>query len=222
MIKLWNIARNLAISIILMWSLALTSVKAQTVVYQGETTTLEVVQVPGESYIWELYQDSTVDFAIEPGDCPASLASFVGGNIGSSVQVVWLEPGVYFYKVTALNITGCTNNLDVGRIEVIEALPTATITPPDPDWLCVGESVFLEVVLTGTGPWDLTYTDGTSTQTITGITEEKYMLEVKPKSPTQYWITEVKNSYGVNNKPSAKVWLIVYPKPESSTIYLAE
>lgn len=222
MIKLLYIARYLAISVLLMWLLASTDVKAQTVVYQGETSTLKIVEVPGESYIWELYQDSTVDFAIDPGDCPASLASFVGGNTGPEVRVIWLEPGVYFYKITALNITGCTNNLTVGRIEVIEALPTATITPPDPDWLCVGESVFLEVVLTGTGPWDLTYTDGTSTQTITGITEEKYMLEVKPKSPTQYWITEVKNSYGVNNKPSAKVWLIVYPKPESSTIYLVE
>ena len=212
----------MAISIVLMWSLALTSVKAQTVVYQGEITTLTMENVPGNTYKWELYNDSTLDFAIEPGNCPVALANFVGSNTGSSVQVTWIEPGIYFYKVTSYDITGCTNNLKVGRIEVIQALPTATITPPDPDWLCVGESVFLEVVLTGTGPWDLTYTDGTSTQTITGITEEKYMLEVKPKSPTQYWITEVKNSYGVNNKPSAKVWLIVYPKPESSTIYLAE
>lgn len=222
MIKLWYIARYLAISVILMWLLALTSVRAQTVVYQGTTTTFKVVEVPYESYIWELYQDSTVDFAIDPGDCPASMANFVGGNTGPGVQVIWLEPGIYFYKVTALNITGCTNNLEVGRIEVIEALPTATITPPDPDWLCVGESVFLEVVLTGTAPWDITYTDGTNTWTITGITEEKYMLEVHPKSPTQYWITEVKNSYGVNNKPSPKVWLIVYPKPVSSNIYQVE
>jgi hypothetical protein len=204
-----------------MWLQALTPVKAQNVVYQGETTTLEVIEVPGESYIWELYQDSTVDFAIVPGDCPPSHANFVSGNTGPSVQISWLEPGIYFYKITALNITGCTNNLTVGRIEVVEALPTATISPPDPDWLCVGESVFLEIVLTGTGPWDFTYTDGTQTQTISGITEPNYLLEVHPKAPTQYWITEVRNQHGVNDKPSAKVWLIVYPRPVSSQIYLA-
>jgi gliding motility-associated-like protein len=105
--------------VLFMLLLTLVSAKAQTVVYQGTTTTLEVVSVPGNTYDWELYSDPAVNFATVQGNCPATSAKFVSGNTGASVNVLWLQPGIYFYKITAHNAVQCTNNLKFGMLKVI-------------------------------------------------------------------------------------------------------
>jgi hypothetical protein len=195
---------------------------AVTVVYQGETTPLTVVEVAGHTYSWELYDDGTVNFATVPGNCPVTSANFVGSNSGASVNVKWMKAGIYFFKVTALDAAGCAMNFKIGMLEVKEAKPTAVITPPIPDYICNGETASLEIIFTGEGPWDITYTDGTNFRTVTGITESPYLLKVSPNVPTMYRVTEVKNVNGTNTEPSDAVWLIVNPKPVSSKIYLYE
>jgi len=196
----------------------------QSVVYVGETTTLDVEQKPGDSYIWELYSDSTVNFAVAPADVSPSYAEFVGGiNTGTTVEVLWKEPGLYFYKVNALNITGCTNNLRIGMVKVLEALPTATLTSTT---ICIGETATLTVELTGTGPWSFTYTDGTTTKTVTGIQTSPYELKIdpNPKTTTEYTIISVTDKWGTNLYPvdPPKVIQEVNPKPDSSKIYKYE
>ena len=193
---------------------------AQNVVYQGQTSTLAVDSVSGETYSWELYDNGAVNFATDPGNCPVTSAIFVGGNAHASVQVKWLKPGIYFYKVTAWNVSGCTSNIEVGIMEVKQALPTAVITPPDP--ICVGETSSMEVTLTGTGPWELTYTDGTNVWTESGIPGKTYILRVSPIVPTGYWVIKLKDFWGTNNDPSNKVLLEVNPRPVSSKIYQYE
>lgn len=218
--RLLYIVRYKALAVLLLLLLALAPALAQNVVYQGVTSTLAVDQKPGDTYEWELYNDGTVNFAVVPGNCPVSSAIFVGGYIGASVNVHWLQPGIYFFKVTARDAAGCTNNIKIGMMEVKPALPTATITPPGA--ICVGQTASLEVTLTGTGPWELTYTDGTNSWTETGINTTTHLLRVKPTVTTQYWVTEVKDIFGVNTVPSDKITLEVNPKPVSSTIYQFE
>ena len=214
--KLLYTTRCKAWALILPLLLAMAPAIAQTVVYVGDTTPLSVVAVPGNTYMWELYSDGTVNFAVVPGNCPPSSADFVGGNTGASVNVKWLKTGIYFFKVTASD--GCTNNLKIGMIEVKAALPTATISPPDP--ICIGQTATLKINLTGTSPWEFTYSDGTNFLMITGITSNQYLLNVSPKTTTSYWITEVKDKNGTNMARSANVVLEVNPKPASSKIYL--
>lgn len=105
-------------------------------------------------------------------------------------------------------------------MEVKQALPTAVITPPGP--ICVGETSSMEVTLTGTGPWELTYTDGTNVWTKPGIPGKTYILRVSPIVPTQYWVIKLTDFWGTNNDPSNKVMLEVNPKPVSSKIYQYE
>lgn len=206
-------------AVLLLLLLAVASAMAQDVVYQGQTTILDVEEVPGETYVWDMYNDSSVNFAITDGTAVTDGdVEFVGTRDGAMVNVNWKEPGIYFYKVTGLDAAGCTMNVKVGIMKVIEAKPTAVITSPDPDWICVGEAMNLEVIFTGTGPWEFTYTDGVDSYTVTAP-ETPYLLTVKPQVPTQYWITGVKDTYGSNDKESNRVWVIVYPKPESSRIY---
>ena len=95
--------------------LALASAKAQTYrVFVGQTIELSVLEMPGDTYSWELYNDVTgINFATDPGNCPPTEAQFTGGiNTGPIVHVTWLSPGTYFYKVTAQR-SGCTMNLKV-------------------------------------------------------------------------------------------------------------
>ena len=213
---LYNV--RLALAVLLPLLLAMAPAMAQTVVYEGETSSLTVVQVPGDTYQWELYNDGTVDFATTSGNCPVTSAQFVAGNIGSSVIVKWLKAGTYFFKVTASNGSDCTNNLKIGIILVKAALPRAVISPPDP--ICTGSAATLSVNMTGTGPWDVTFTDGLKTWTVTTIINSPYSLIVSPKTTTSYWVTQVKDRNAINTIPSDPVKLQVNPKPASSRIYL--
>ena len=109
--------------------------------------------------------------------------------------------------------------IKIGIVEVKPILPTAEILPPVPDFVCLGEQITLQVKLTGLSPWDFTYTDGTDFWTIKGVTDPNYQLKISPTFSSQYWITEVKNANGSNTTPSAKVVVVVNPKPEISKIY---
>jgi len=127
---------RLMLAILVPMLLALPSANAQTIVYQGTKTTFKVVQVPGNSYYWELYDDAGLNFALAPGNCPASAARFTAGNTGSSVEVEWLQPGIYFYKITAKDAGECTNNLKVGMIKVIPEDVIAVNTGPAQNGAC--------------------------------------------------------------------------------------
>lgn len=209
--------------------LALAPAIAQTVVYQGETTTLAVEQVPGESYVWDLYDNGFVNFATTIGNCPASSAIFVGGNIGASVQVQWLKPGLYFYKITALSITGCTNNLKMGIIKVEPSIPTATlkITPEEicDDGVSVAQ---LEIAFTGPGPWNMILqtknmaTGATTTQAYSDIPESDNptVITVMPNVTTEYTVIEISNKYATNTDPSNSATITVHPLPEKTPIYV--
>lgn len=101
--------------------LTMATAMAQTYVYQGETTHLGVIQNPGDTYTWDIYNDSTVNFALVPGKAVNDdQATFIGGkNTGPSIDVIWHELGIYFFKVTAVDAVGCTNNIKMGIVKVI-------------------------------------------------------------------------------------------------------
>jgi len=228
MIRLLYIARYLALAVLLLLLLALAPAMAQNVVYQGQTTQLSVVQKPGDTYVWELYNDSTVNFAMVPGACPTNLADFVGGNIGAVVSVEWKEPGIYFFKVTASDITGCTMNLAVGKMKVIPSLPKAELDI-NPVEICEGDPpVDLIVKLSGKDPWSMKLqskdlaTGITSVEVISGIAASNNPLKipVNPKTTTEYTVIEVSNVFGVQTIPSNSVTLTVHPLPEKTLIYL--
>jgi hypothetical protein len=221
MIKLLYIARYHTLAVLLLMLLALAPAKAQNVTNKGEITELSVDSVPGETYIWELYSDSTLNFAQVTGETTATFAEFVGSNVGATVSVRWKEIGIYFFKVTAWNAAGCTDNLRMGIMKVLPPLPEGTLTTTD---ICSGDPAKLTVDLTEVGPWSFTYTDGTTTWTETNVLTTPWVVTVNPgpMTNTDFWILTVTNPNGTNIRPSPKVTQIVYPKPKSSLIYLYE
>lgn len=118
--QLWYHIRRLALVVIPVL-FAVAPAIAQLEVYQGQTTKLTIEPQPGDSYTWELYTDSTVNFATTNGNVSSTAAEFVNGiNTGPSVEVIWHEPGIYFVKVEAWDAVACTNNLKIGRFVVLE------------------------------------------------------------------------------------------------------
>jgi hypothetical protein len=220
--KLLYIARYQALAVLLLMLLALAPAMAQNVTNKNEITDLSVKEVPGEIYIWELYSDSTLNFAVATGVTSSdTFAEFVGGNIGSKVSVLWKEIGTYFFKVTAYSPSGCTNNIEVGIMKVKPPLPVGTLTTVA---ICGGDPAKLTVDLTEVGPWSFTLTDGTTTWTETNVLTTPWVVTINPgpKINTDFWITSVTNPNGTNVRPSPKVTQVIYPKPRSSVIYLYE
>lgn len=195
---------------------------AQNVAHTGETTKLEIVPVSGETYSWELYKeptDPTFNFATEAGETNPSYAEFVGGTYtGATVNILWKQPGIYFYKVTAWSITGCTNNIEIGMIEVKTAVKATIEASPV---VCAGETVTLTVTLEGTPPWEYTYTNGTNSWKVTNVLTSPSVITLTPGPviTTDYWITSVTDKYGTNTTPGQKATQQVNPLPAPSTIY---
>lgn len=192
-------------------------------VYAGQSAPLAVEDIEGVDWLWELYNDvDGLNLVDVPGNCPPTEAYFINGvNTGPAVEVMWLVPGIYYFKVTATD--SCTNNVRVGMMEVLESWSYASFL--EPDAVCAGDTAVLTLEITGgIGPWDVTFTNGTDTWTITGIEESPhtFMLIPTPAIPGsyQYWVSSVTNGYGMtNDEPGAPVTLIVHPKPVTSPIY---
>lgn len=226
--KLLYTTRYHALAVLLLMLSALAPAIAQNVVYQGETSTLEVDSIYGDSYSWELYNDSTVNFAKVPGDMSPTYAEFVGGdNIGPSVQVEWKLPGTYFFKVTAWDVTGCTMNIKVGIMRVLPALPTAVIEVK-PEEICIGEWSELLVTFTGKAPWSIKLQEKDNDETrvveYSGINDadNPYTIRINPAMTTEYTVIEVTDARTVQVRPSNSVIVTVNPLPRSSVIYQYE
>ena len=152
--QLWYHIRKLAL-VILPVVLTVAPAMAQLTAYQGQTTELRIVQQTGDTYTWELYNDSTVNFATVSGHVPSDEAYFIDGiNSGTAVRVAWLEPGTYFYKVTAVNATACTNNLKIGRITILDEQQSVQEPPVANDDYFIVDCDPIMANITDNDSWD--------------------------------------------------------------------
>ncbi len=198
-------------------------------VTQCDTLQLEVVDMPGDEYTWDIYGDSESNFATSQGDMESAVY-FENGDYRdvSSVRVINLPVGEYFVKVTAWDEVQCTNNLMVFRMEVVEPPPPEVIG----DSLCIGEVPLVKVIFSGTGPWDFeyAYSDGVNTVNLIGHAENPEVTvpitDLLPVGEHTFWIMEVVDGCGIarefteDERPGSGI--LIYPKPEKSKIYLKD
>jgi hypothetical protein len=112
-------------------------------------------------------------------------ASVSGGTGGNSIQYntpALTAPTWYRAAVNGLCPAVFSNAVAVA----VNPRPTSTISGTTTT--CTGQSATLTIALTGTAPWSLTYTDGTTSTPVTGITTSPYTFSV-PASNKSYTVT---------------------------------
>ncbi|UOQ83160.1 endo-1,4-beta-xylanase [Hymenobacter sp. 5414T-23] len=127
----------------------------------------------------------------------ATLPATVAPGTLYRIRVVSTTPSV-FGNANSTNLT-------------LKALPTATLSGTTA--ICAGSSAALSVALTGTAPWSLTYTDGTTPVTVTGITTSHYTFSVSPASTTTYSLTAVSDGSCSGSAISGQAVVTVNPLP---------
>jgi gliding motility-associated-like protein len=114
--------------------------------------------------------------------------------------------GTYYIKAT--NAAGCQT---IKPVTVqFNQLPTASIAAND---VCPGAKGKLIVTLSGRAPFGITYTNGTTNQTIVGITTSTHEIEVSPTTNTTYTITRVSDAFCTNNAVNASANVNIIQAP---------
>jgi len=195
-------------------------------VFVGQTVELSVVEIPGDTYTWEMYTNvAGVNFATDPGNCPQTEAVFTGGiSTGPIVHATILSAGTYFYKVTAQR-SGCTMNLKVGKITAEHPLPTVNLSLSQSS-VCIGANTSLNANFTGTAPFSIAYRitrpDATSQDfIINNLSENPSLIPFNPSAAGTYTfeILSVTDAFTSNTAPMNSLTVKVNPKPGSSRIY---
>jgi len=96
----------------------------------------------------------------------------------------------YLIRVVSNNplVTGTDNGTGL----TVNLRPTSDISGGTD--ICAGSSTQLSVALTGTQPWNLTWTDGTTPTNVTNITSSPYTFNVNPGSTKTYTVTALSDA----------------------------
>ncbi len=98
------------------------------------------------------------------------------------------------YSVIVKDAINCTWQGSVTVIQ-LHPSPSAFLSLLSSEKVCMGDSARIRIALTGTPPWTLTYTDGTTPTIISGITTSPYFITTYPTAPAVYSIISLTDAF---------------------------
>jgi len=143
------------------------------------------------------------------------------GGTTNAITVNWSSTaGTDTLMVVEENAAGCfgdTVKLAVYRMPI----PTATVSGVDTVCFTTGSS--FTVTLTGVGPWDFTWSDGTNSTAVSNVASSPYTVNIAGINPgsvttNTYTVTAVSNSFGCTGTTSGSATITTIPKPVTSAI----
>ena len=166
---------------------------------------------PGKSYWVNNTPGSTYQWIVAGGtQASGTNTNSITINFSSTV-------GTDTITVIETNSNGCIG--DPVKLAVVRMpLPTATITGPVT--ICANDSTTASIALTGTAPWNFTYTNGTTPVSVTGISSSPYVFNTGMlTTSTTYTVTAITDRLGCVGTYSGSAPITVNPRPVTSVIF---
>ncbi len=130
------------------------------------------------------FQDNTVGTAVS-----SRLWTFEGGTPATSTlanpSVIFTANGAHNVTLNVSNSAGTNSISQVINVQQATALLSGNVT------IVAGNSAVLNLALSGTPPFEISYTDGTTPVTISGITTNSYPINVSPANTSTYSLVSV-------------------------------
>lgn len=140
------------------------------------------------------------------------LSSFTQTGINQSPYLVNLTPSQSRVYSPVSVFSGCSGSVSGSRTVNVGSAPTASLSGTQ--GMCQSGTANLSATLTGSGPWNLTYTDGNSNFTLTGLTGSTTLIPVTPSVQTTYSLVSVNS--GCSGTVSGTAVVSVLPLPSAS------
>ena len=187
-------------------SAAVTVKPTPTANISGDTTICEGSSVP---LTFNFTETAPWDFTYTNGTSPITIT-----GISTSPYVLYVSPSsTKTYTITAINNGTCSGAGSGVAVVMVNPKPTATISGSTS--ICESASANLNVVFTGSSPWDFSYVEGSNATAITGISVSPYNFTVSPTSNSNYTISAV-TSASCNNSGTGNANITIKPKPTAT------
>lgn len=138
---------------------------------------------------------------------------FSQNGITSNPYVVSVSPtaDVTYSPVSVGN--PCSGSVSGSAVITVNSIANALLSGSQS--LCLGNPAVLTVTITGPSPWNLTWTDGQTPVTVTGITQSPYLITVTPTQSSTYSLVSIVNPLVGNISGSAVLSLSAAPSSVS-------
>ncbi len=141
-------------------------------------------------------------------------ASIASGENSNAITVDF-APDANSGVISVHGTNECGNGLPSAPFPIdINPLPTAALSGSTT--LCAGDDALIQVDLTGSPPWNITYTDGTAPVTIEGINSTPHNFNVSPPFTTTYWLTTVSDGNLCTGTGTGSALITVNPLPTAT------
>lgn len=144
----------------------------------------------------------------------------VAGRTDSILINYGTTPGIDTLRLVEIGPSGCFG--DTVKMSIV-ILPTVNATISGTDSICINNSSLakLNITLSGTSPWNVTYTDGTTPVTVNGITSSPYLINTPVYATAGIKTFTITSATGLGSCPaniSGSGNITVFPKPGALTI----
>jgi uncharacterized repeat protein (TIGR03803 family) len=161
-------------------------------------------------------QGGSVALAAAPSGGSGSFSSYQwyrnGAAVGGATAVGYSAALSGMYTATVKDSAGCTSPASNAIPVTVIPLPTATISGTAA--ICKGASTTIQASLTGTGPWNLTWSDGLKQ---TGIAASPTTRIVAPTATTTYTVTAISDANCTGTTSGSAVVTVEFPPKAAVT-----
>ena len=136
------------------------------------------------------------------------------------VEVSCWNPGTGTKSITGLNpqadyiLRVWTDSTSAGTFSICitDRCSNPSATTSGSYTTCTGNAVSIPVTFTGTAPFSLTYTNGTTSSTLTGIATASYNLIVTPSATSTYTLTSMSDATCVGSASGSAAVTVITPQ----------